>query len=283
MILLVLALALALVGLLRAARAQSRRCAARLVERSPGWAATASTARRGPQAEPSRRGWRPGSTAWPAGSARFAGRYFGSEREEALRRELRSAALYSLTPRKFLGYRLLAAVALPAAVAVARRLRGLSGCHARARLRDRRAGRLAGAARPRPPPRADPARPIDFRDAGAVDLLVTTIEAGVGFGGTLQLAAQRMHGELCDELRLALQEQDMGLLDRGRALEHARARATPSRCGRSCGRSCRASSSASRSGRSCATSRSRCARSGARRPRSGPRRRRRRCSSRSPS
>jgi tight adherence protein C len=40
---------------------------------------------------------------------------------------------------------------------------------------------------------------------------VTTVEAGVGFSGSLQMAARRMHGPLGEELRLTLQEQDMGL------------------------------------------------------------------------
>jgi tight adherence protein C len=44
-----------------------------------------------------------------------------------------------------------------------------------------------------------------------IDVLTVTIEAGLGFGGSLQLVANRFQGPLGDELRLALQEQTMGL------------------------------------------------------------------------
>jgi tight adherence protein C len=44
-----------------------------------------------------------------------------------------------------------------------------------------------------------------------VDLLVTTVEAGVGFASSLQLVARRVEGPLGQELRLALQEQNMGM------------------------------------------------------------------------
>jgi len=44
-----------------------------------------------------------------------------------------------------------------------------------------------------------------------VDLLVVTVEAGVGFTGSLRIAADRIRGALGEELRLTLQEQNMGL------------------------------------------------------------------------
>jgi tight adherence protein C len=44
-----------------------------------------------------------------------------------------------------------------------------------------------------------------------IDLLVVTIEAGVGFAGAMRIAADRMRGPLGEELRLTLQEQNMGL------------------------------------------------------------------------
>src|SRR5207248_1996634 len=52
---------------------------------------------------------------------------------------------------------------------------------------------------------------IDHELPELVDLLVVTIEAGLGFLGSMQEAASRMHGPLGDELRLTLQEQQMGL------------------------------------------------------------------------
>jgi tight adherence protein C len=44
-----------------------------------------------------------------------------------------------------------------------------------------------------------------------VDLLIATIEAGLGFAGSLQLVADRFEGPLGQELRLTMREQSMGL------------------------------------------------------------------------
>jgi tight adherence protein C len=44
-----------------------------------------------------------------------------------------------------------------------------------------------------------------------IDLLVVTVEAGLALNRSLQVAAERFHGPLRDELRLTLQEQAMGL------------------------------------------------------------------------
>jgi tight adherence protein C len=44
-----------------------------------------------------------------------------------------------------------------------------------------------------------------------IDVLTATIEAGLGFGGSLQMVANRFDGPLGVELRLTLQEQTMGL------------------------------------------------------------------------
>ena len=40
---------------------------------------------------------------------------------------------------------------------------------------------------------------------------VVTVEAGLGFGSSLQVASEKLGGPLGDELRLTLQEQNMGL------------------------------------------------------------------------
>lgn len=44
-----------------------------------------------------------------------------------------------------------------------------------------------------------------------IDLLVVTVEAGLGFSGSMQVAATKLPGPLGDEVRLTLQEQRMGL------------------------------------------------------------------------
>ena len=52
---------------------------------------------------------------------------------------------------------------------------------------------------------------IDYELPELVDLLVVTVESGMGFSGSMQIAAERFSGPLGDELRLAMQEQAMGL------------------------------------------------------------------------
>src|SRR5437870_4015615 len=52
---------------------------------------------------------------------------------------------------------------------------------------------------------------IDYELPELIDLLVVTVEAGLGFVGALQMSAARLVGPLGEELRLTLQEQNMGL------------------------------------------------------------------------
>jgi tight adherence protein C len=52
---------------------------------------------------------------------------------------------------------------------------------------------------------------IDYELPELIDLLVVTLEAGVSFLASLQMAAERLTGPLGVELRLTLQEQRMGL------------------------------------------------------------------------
>jgi tight adherence protein C len=52
---------------------------------------------------------------------------------------------------------------------------------------------------------------IDREVPELVDLLVTTVEGGVGFASGLQLASRSIQGPLGQELRLALREQSLGL------------------------------------------------------------------------
>ncbi|HEV2982037.1 MAG TPA: type II secretion system F family protein [Solirubrobacteraceae bacterium] len=52
---------------------------------------------------------------------------------------------------------------------------------------------------------------IDRELPELIDVLTATIEAGVGFAGSLRLVAGRFEGPLGNELKLALQEQSMGL------------------------------------------------------------------------
>ena len=138
-----------------------------------------------------------------------AGRTSASEAE--LRRELMSAGLYKLTPTTLMGYRVLATLGLPlvflwlgtssqlapALVVLLLPMTALIGWVLPLTLVRRRA-RF----------RLDK---IDYELPELVDLLVVTVEAGTSFAASLQIAADRFSGPLGDELRLAMQEQAMGL------------------------------------------------------------------------
>jgi tight adherence protein C len=140
----------------------------------------------------------------------IAGRFAGF-REASLRRSLVAAGIYGLAPRKFLGYRILSAVCAPAAWIWLASTAGFGGLLAVAGtlialLMGWRAPMMIVTRRAR-----ERAAKIDYELPNLIDLLVVTVEAGLGFTGSLQLAAQRFTGPLGDELRLTLQEQSMGL------------------------------------------------------------------------
>jgi tight adherence protein C len=153
---------------------------------------------------------------------------FSSLRETELRNRLMAAGLYLTAPRKFLGYQTLAALTFPAAWIWFSGTAGFSGVllwlglpistfvgwRAPLVIVDRRARyRL---------------EQIDYDLPELIDVLVVTVEAGLGFTGSLQTASDRISGPLGDELRLALQEQNMGLTTE-ESLRHMMARAdTPS-------------------------------------------------------
>jgi tight adherence protein C len=147
-----------------------------------------------------------------------------SGREAALRDRLMAAGLYLTPPKRFLGYQVLSTVTFPAAwVWLAGSLEmtatvfwlGLPlavffGWRAPLIMVDRRArGRL---------------EEIDYDLPELIDILVVTVEAGLGFSGSVRTASERISGPLGDELRLALQEQNMGLTTE-EALRHMMGRA----------------------------------------------------------
>lgn len=138
-------------------------------------------------------------------------RHAGAEREAKLRALLRAAGYYGADPATFLGYRITLAVVVPllwlvllveagafgarAFVGICM-LGGLGWVMPKFVVERRAAKRL---------------QDIDREMPELVDLLVTTVEAGVGFASSLQLVARRVEGPLGQELRLALQEQSMGM------------------------------------------------------------------------
>ena len=137
----------------------------------------------------------------------------GPVREEKLRAELLAAGVYGLAPRALLGFAVLGAAAfglLGAVYDVSSPVLRIALIAVLARIgwgvplflvRRRARVRL---------------QTIDRTLPDLIDLLVVTVEAGLGFSGSLQVAAARMQGPLGDELRLTLQEHRMG-----RALKEA--------------------------------------------------------------
>jgi tight adherence protein C len=132
---------------------------------------------------------------------------FGSIREEDLRAELMSAGIYGMSPRTLLGYRAIAAILLPAFILL---VGGFSLLSVGLALVMIAGGWMLPLIIVRRKARAR-LQEIDRRLPDLIDLLVVTVEAGLGFAGALRLAAEHIPGALSDELRLTLQEQTMGL------------------------------------------------------------------------
>jgi tight adherence protein C len=130
--------------------------------------------------------------------------------EEATRRELMAAGIYRLSPVTLIGYRVMCAIGFPAAlwVLAAGSLPGAQLIFAT--LVVTCVGWLGPITIVRRRARFRLAR-IDYELPELVDLLVLTVETGMGFAGSMQLAGERFSGPLGDEVRLALQEQSMGL------------------------------------------------------------------------
>ncbi len=131
--------------------------------------------------------------------------------QEDIRRDLLSAGLYNITPGRFLGYRVLCTVGFPILwiwlastigvkpvllVLVTAMMLVLGWILPTRILQDRAKQRL---------------NEIDYQLPELIDLLVVTVEAGLGFVGSLQTASTRISGPLGEEVRLMLQEQNMGL------------------------------------------------------------------------
>jgi tight adherence protein C len=138
--------------------------------------------------------------------------------EQKIREKLVSAGMYGTTPRKVLGYQVLCAIAfalvilwlIPAmggsiifavALAVASGVGGWFAPVYYIELKRRKRMEL-----------------IDKQMPDMIDLLVVTIEAGLGILASMRVASDSMSDPLGQELRLTLQEQRMGL-SVGQAIE----------------------------------------------------------------
>ena len=148
----------------------------------------------------------------------WAARRTGRFGEEKIREKLISAGMYGTTPRKVLGYQVLGAIAfsllalwlISAAggsiifaivIAVAA---GAGGWYAPVYYVElKRRSRM---------------EQLDKQMPDMIDLLVVTIEAGLGILASMRVASESMLDPLGQELRLTLQEQRMGL-SVGQAIE----------------------------------------------------------------
>ena len=130
--------------------------------------------------------------------------------EAEMRRELLNAGMYRISPTTLIGYRVLCAVCFPALVWVATAGRLGGALMIMVTLILAMTGWIGPMTVVRRRARARLAR-IDYELPELVDLMVLTVESGMGFNGSMQIAGERFSGPLGDELRLALQEQAMGL------------------------------------------------------------------------
>ena len=126
-----------------------------------------------------------------------------------MRRDLLGAGLYMITPQAYLGYRFIATAALvvtlvlfalgaPSVFTISSVVIGAAlGWRLPSILIERRA-----VARN---------EQIDRELPELIDLLVVSVEAGVGLAGAQQMISTKLEGPLGDELRLMIREQSMGL------------------------------------------------------------------------
>lgn len=148
--------------------------------------------------------------------ATFVGEKLGNRlgglfREAGLRQALVSAGMYSISARMLFGYQVIGAVGVTALwiwlaivgnMGVATIVLGglvalafgwlLPVTYVRRVARERLSA-------------------IDYAIPELIDLLVVSVEAGMGFAGALRISGERMGGPLGAELRLANHEQQMGL------------------------------------------------------------------------
>lgn len=132
-------------------------------------------------------------------------------RRERIRSQLNAAGLYRTTVARWVGYRVLLGVCLPVGLLL---LFGFAGSLSSSALVLVLVSAAVGVMGPGvylDQKIGSRISKIDYEIPELVDLLVTTVEAGVGFLAALQLAARRVGEPLGQELRIMLREQAMGL------------------------------------------------------------------------
>ena len=142
--------------------------------------------------------------------------------------ELNVAGFYDVDPELVHGYRAFAAVGLPACFIA---LTLLSGAVSFLTVMLIVLSALAGwigpsfVIRKRGSSRLDE---IDRRLPELIDLLIATIEAGMGFTASLALVADRFNGALGEELKLTMKQQSLGMSIQGALAEMVQRCNTPS-------------------------------------------------------
>ena len=140
-----------------------------------------------------------------------AAKRLGRFSETEVRQKLVSAGMYGTTPRKILGYQVLAAIVLTMLALWGIPLLGYSFVLA---IVGAVAGGLIGWFLPMvyvDRTMRQRFEKIDRQMPDMIDLLVVTIEAGLGILASMRVASERLQDPLGQELRLTLQEQRMGL------------------------------------------------------------------------
>jgi tight adherence protein C len=133
------------------------------------------------------------------------------KRRERIRSQLNAAGMYRMTVARWIGYRVLWGVGLPLGLLL---LFGFAGSLSSAALVLVVVSAVVGLMAPGfyvDQKVGTRTSKIDYEIPELVDLLVTTVEAGVGFLAALQLAARRVGEPLGQEIRIMLREQAMGL------------------------------------------------------------------------
>lgn len=124
--------------------------------------------------------------------------------------ELSAAGFYDLAPETMHGYRVLAATGLPLLFFLMLASGGLSGIKILLVIATAALGwqlpSIVIHRRGR-----DRLDEIDRQLPDVIDLLIATVEAGMGFGAALDLVAGRYRGALGDEMRLTMKQQRLGI------------------------------------------------------------------------
>ncbi len=132
-------------------------------------------------------------------------------KEAEVRHHLMTAGMYTTSPNTFLGYRVLSSVTLPIAMLWMLSAIGSAGGLV---VVGGIMGVFTGWSVPMSVVRRRAQHRMERVEVDLpelIDLLVVTVEAGLALNRSLQVASERFHGPLPDELRLTLQEQRMGL------------------------------------------------------------------------